>query len=409
LNPTLKNYYSKQTAMKSTFGLFVLQSAILAVHSSHPTNQRLLVSCPNGGIFDSTSKFCCPNSCGECGGYGCDARPGGAGQCCTSQITESCDESSLPCIASSTTSACPTGGIANSSGKVCCPESCGECGGYGCHLRPGGAAKCCTGSVTNLCSESDLPCVADGGNSTESPPSASSTTPEPTPQEENGVCEDGGILATFRYVGSCEINVCCPKTCPSCDASFECSLEPECCAQNIARNVHLTDKDVSCNDNAPPCVVPPLENPCEPNPCEQGVSCSVAFDFTAYMPEYCEYKYSCNCSEAGSYVSSTCEKKCNDDQMPCGATRSNHWGRFSSYSDNECCESWEECVEFSYASESPYYGTFCIEKDRPESCDPNPCQNDGFCYEEYGKVPSFYSCSCSSSWQGTICDIPVES
>jgi len=32
-------------------------------------------------------------------------------------------------------------------GRACCAKSCGQCGGKGCQLRPGGGAKCCHGKV----------------------------------------------------------------------------------------------------------------------------------------------------------------------------------------------------------------------------------------------------------------------
>jgi len=38
------------------------------------------------------------------------------------------------------------GGIA--SGNVCCPKSCGTCGGAGCSTRPGRGSACCTGKVS---------------------------------------------------------------------------------------------------------------------------------------------------------------------------------------------------------------------------------------------------------------------
>ena len=46
--------------------------------------------------------------------------------------------------------------------NICCPLSCGECGGAGCGQRPGGQGSCCTSGVletAKLCSSSVAPCV----------------------------------------------------------------------------------------------------------------------------------------------------------------------------------------------------------------------------------------------------------
>ena len=57
-------------------------------------------------------------------------------------------------------------GIAGSRG-VCCAASCGQCGGSGCQNRPGGRAACCAGRVRDnapACSDNGQqgPCVMDG-------------------------------------------------------------------------------------------------------------------------------------------------------------------------------------------------------------------------------------------------------
>mmetsp|Transcript_9420 Transcript_9420/g.14208 ORF Transcript_9420/g.14208 Transcript_9420/m.14208 type:complete len:284 (-) Transcript_9420:98-949(-) len=57
--------------------------------------------CSNG-ILHADGKTCCPKSCGECGGAKCSSLPGGALQCCGSQISinfnRSCENNSPPCI-----------------------------------------------------------------------------------------------------------------------------------------------------------------------------------------------------------------------------------------------------------------------------------------------------------------------
>eukprot|EP00943_MAST-04B_sp_MAST-4B-sp1_P007733 g7733.t1 len=50
--------------------------------------------------------------------------------------------------------------------RVCCSNSCGSCGGIGCEKRPGGASKCCTGEIIKskrICAnETDDGCVLTG-------------------------------------------------------------------------------------------------------------------------------------------------------------------------------------------------------------------------------------------------------
>eukprot|EP00752_Nemacystus_decipiens_P008422 g7528.t1 len=38
------------------------------------------------GVLSLLGQYCCPSSCGECGGVGCSSRPGGSEACCTSKI-----------------------------------------------------------------------------------------------------------------------------------------------------------------------------------------------------------------------------------------------------------------------------------------------------------------------------------
>ena len=143
--------------------------------------------CQNGikGTGTNHTITCCPLSCGVCGGTGCSLKPGGSKNCCptnilTSEIT--CCETSAPCIVNSCPTAtqtpsvtpipqsvqtCGTGsaglkasGLNNS--VLCCPTSCGVCGGTGCSLRPGGSKNCCTENILNsgiYCSVSFAPCI----------------------------------------------------------------------------------------------------------------------------------------------------------------------------------------------------------------------------------------------------------
>ncbi len=56
--------------------------------------------------------------------------------------------------------ACP-GGVR--SGNICCAAQCGECGGSGCSVRPGGSAQCCSSPIRDsgiLCEDSGMaPCL----------------------------------------------------------------------------------------------------------------------------------------------------------------------------------------------------------------------------------------------------------
>ena len=112
---------------------------------------------------------CCPASCGRCGGPGCSGLPGGADACCTTNIREtgvSCQEGGAPClIPDDPAEELCAGGILN--GDVCCPASCGQCGGTGCGGLPGGADECCTSRIresNRSCAHFEPPCVMDSGS-----------------------------------------------------------------------------------------------------------------------------------------------------------------------------------------------------------------------------------------------------
>ena len=54
-----------------------------------------------GGQGTDPTTVCCPRSCGRCGGQGCEARPGGADACCHNTIRESramCTVHAAPCL-----------------------------------------------------------------------------------------------------------------------------------------------------------------------------------------------------------------------------------------------------------------------------------------------------------------------
>jgi len=64
---------------------------------------------------------------------------------------------------------CKLGILANENNtKLCCGNECGVCGGKGCNHRPGGANKCCTGSIISnkrVCAnETDDGCLLTGAS-----------------------------------------------------------------------------------------------------------------------------------------------------------------------------------------------------------------------------------------------------
>eukprot|EP00903_Cladosiphon_okamuranus_P011265 g10623.t1 len=183
------------------------------------------------GILDGD--VCCPNSCGGCGGSGCSARDGGnnftGGEACckggVKDLGRICSSTvGAPCIVSDDPPAPTPSPVTEEDqmcaadipgildGDVCCPNSCGGCGGSGCSARDGGnnftgGEACCKGGVKDLgriCSSTvGAPCIVS-----DDPPS-----PTPAPiVEANEVCTAGvpGILVN---------DVCCPNSCGACGGS----------------------------------------------------------------------------------------------------------------------------------------------------------------------------------------------
>ena len=137
------------------------------------------------GVIGSSAvgmNVCCDASCGVCGQTGCGSLfPGSAALCCGGSILNSgvsCDTTDSPCIISmdptpSPVTPSPVTPSPTSSGSdpmcalglikqdVCCPTTCGTCGGVGCSLRPGGSA-CCGGPIRAAglsCNDGLAPCV----------------------------------------------------------------------------------------------------------------------------------------------------------------------------------------------------------------------------------------------------------
>mmetsp|Transcript_5546 Transcript_5546/g.7809 ORF Transcript_5546/g.7809 Transcript_5546/m.7809 type:complete len:451 (-) Transcript_5546:32-1384(-) len=439
----------------STLIILIHQSFLMA--DSATDISRVLATCPSGGILDGSGKFCCVSSCGSCGGYGCDKREGGALDCCTSKITQSCSNNGLPCLATeSEKTVCPNDGITDSSTSFCCPSSCGECGGYDCDLRPGGASKCCTSQITKLCSSNGLPCKVEedvpatcpgdgildstgktccssscgecGGNgcdlrlggasncctsqitkpcSINSLPCKLDTDTTPPSDDEIDLCSDGILSQTFTPT-HCEMQFCCPKSCPSCNTDYNCDLEPECCPSEYIKgySVWLTDNDISCRTNSPPCLIPLEDDPClSTNPCKNGAQCSVARGYTWPPPTFeisCFSRLNCLCEDVGSFYGEFCEFTCEDGEAPCGL----HQGGYESvdFSPNDkCCGENETCINWR---DDFNLNATCKSKDRPLTCDPNPCLNGGSCsnLNNLNRDDPYYGCSCPVGFGGVYCE-----
>lgn len=187
---------------------------------------RSSAACANGLISDDKTA-CCPSFCGQCGGPGCSKRRGGSEACCAAAIVDSCLTSDPPCRLDADP-ACVTG-ITDSDDLVCCPESCGACGGPGCSQRPGGANACCVGRISQKnvsCAVATAPCVLQA---------------DPT-------CDNGILDVSGQF--------CCAASCGEC-GGVGCSQRPggsaACCTRGILENGD------ACFVSEAPCIVQLLE------------------------------------------------------------------------------------------------------------------------------------------------------
>jgi len=171
-------------------------------------------------------------------------------------------------------------------------------------------------------------------------------------------------------------------------------------------------------------------NECDPDPCQNGATCSETVDGITELPTF----YFCEC--ATGYTGTNCEEDINEcDPDPCfnGATCSEtsdgitpgvgvyncecadgFTGTKCEEDIDECdpdpCQNGATCTETFdgstltsgvYHCECPagFAGTNCEEI--INNCDPNQCQNDGACLS----LPSGYQCTCSPGYSGTNCEI----
>mmetsp|Transcript_19226 Transcript_19226/g.27035 ORF Transcript_19226/g.27035 Transcript_19226/m.27035 type:complete len:457 (-) Transcript_19226:69-1439(-) len=124
---------------------------------------------------------------------------------------KSCDTNDPPCVveSSSTTRYCSTiGGILADDGNTCCSNSCGTCGGFGCDQRPGGKSSCCISEIISAnesCSTNDPPCLKSTTSTTTTTSSSVKRdvemgifTSSPTPQQRED--ELGIDLWDYRLI-----------------------------------------------------------------------------------------------------------------------------------------------------------------------------------------------------------------
>lgn len=108
------------------------------------------------GIINNAGDACCARTCGQCGGAGCESRPGGGSFCCGGSIKAICKTLAgpPPCIYPADwappSNRC-TAGIQSETGIGCCPKWCGSCSSIGCDVKLGGAAQCCESSIKLPC------------------------------------------------------------------------------------------------------------------------------------------------------------------------------------------------------------------------------------------------------------------
>mmetsp|Transcript_19570 Transcript_19570/g.27529 ORF Transcript_19570/g.27529 Transcript_19570/m.27529 type:complete len:628 (+) Transcript_19570:188-2071(+) len=395
-------------------------------------------SCPTGGIPSSSGAHCCPESCGTCGGEGCDTRPGGSSACCTSSFERPCIDNFLPCVMTED-SMCPLGGIYDVEAEYCCPSTCGSCGGLGCDKRPGGVESCCTSSVTTSCNDEILPCkvttvcptngILDltgnyccdsscgfcggdgcedrGGDGIECCTSRAYVTCEQDrdytvlpcrrfPDTDFSMC-DTGLIGSYPFSTCRDVNICTPASCSKYDYSLPCYSSPECCA--IGLSLLPNDAETSCRYNSPPCVIPLEDELCLDFPCQNGARCAIEYNS---FEGYCGRQPVCVCDEIGNFAGEFCEIPCGDDEAPCGREYIYKVSTGRVGFDDVCCSADKEC---RYIGTEVGYNFECVFRDRPTSCEPNPCLNGGWCENANPYGNTFIGlCNCPEGFSGAFCE-----
>ncbi|KAG5179394.1 hypothetical protein JKP88DRAFT_326829 [Tribonema minus] len=246
-------------------------------------------------------------------------------------------------------------------------------------------------------------------------------------------CDRGVLTVTQLDMGAglCPLLVCCPKNCPLCADRANClkhADDPSCCPKpDIATSLQhidtgLSDIEVSCRYKAPPCTMPPADDPCVDRHgavCRQDARCGVRYvsDAPSYVQGTSTSTDSgcigaeayCACPEG--FTGPRCERKCKKGQTPCGYGYSPV--RSKSFGPNDiCCARDRVCVK---VGEHWGYNTRCLPKGRPQKCTPSkfthpqvpdPCRNGGKCVNlNYWQQPQYaaYVCRCAKGFHGPLC------
>ncbi|KAG5179395.1 hypothetical protein JKP88DRAFT_349938 [Tribonema minus] len=216
--------------------------------------------------------------------------------------------------------------------------------------------------------------------------------------------------------GLCPLLVCCPKNCPLCANRANClknADDPSCCPKkDITTSLQrvdtgLSDIEVSCRYKAPPCTMPPADDPCvgqhgDRVVCLRNARCGVRY--VSDDPGYVQgtstsadngcigTEFYCKCPEG--VTGRRCERKCKKGQTACG------------YGFDPVCVR---------VGEHYGYTTKCVPKGHPEKCSPSawahpqlpdPCQNGGKCVNlNYWQQPynAAYVCRCAKGFHGPLC------
>mmetsp|Transcript_11489 Transcript_11489/g.17103 ORF Transcript_11489/g.17103 Transcript_11489/m.17103 type:complete len:250 (-) Transcript_11489:43-792(-) len=111
----------------------------------------------------------------------------------------------------------------------------------------------------------------------------------------------------------------------------------------------------------------------------------------------CYLYQECDCVENGNDAGQFCEILCDEGEIPCGEEVS-YGHPYSSYG---CCSSSDECYQTAYKW-GPF--SYCLWKDRPTTCDPDPCLNGAFCQDNGEYFSGLYSCICEEGFSGAYCE-----
>ncbi|XP_072051703.1 uncharacterized protein [Amphiura filiformis] len=151
---------------------------------------------------------------------------------------------------------------------------------------------------------------------------------------------------------------------------------------------------------------------CNPNPCQNGGSCSDGVD-----------SYTCSCTDG--YTGTTCNTNIDDcNPNPCQneGSCSDGVGSYTcsctdGYTGTTCNTNIDDCIpnpcqnggrcsdgvdSYTCSCTDGYTGTTC--NTNIDDCNPNPCQNGGSCSDGVDS----YTCSCTDGYTGTTCNTNID-